>query len=93
MIVDRKDRPPRPLEIDLSGPEGNVFVLTGYAKKLARRLDVKVEVSCDLLNELGVKNAPKNAGEYITNQMMESDYEHALEIFEKYFGNFVILYR
>ena len=65
MIVDKKDKPQRPLEIDLTGPEGNVFVLMGYARRLARRLDVKCELASDLLNELGVKDAPKNAGDYI----------------------------
>jgi len=93
MIVERKDKPVRPMEIDLSGPDGNVFVLMGYAKRLARQLNIQVELACDLLSELGVEKAPKNAGEYIIQQMQESDYENALQVFERYFGKYVILYR
>ena len=93
MIVERKDKPVRPMEIDLSGPDGHVFVLMGYAKRLARQLNIQVELACDLLSELGVEKAPKNAGEYIIQQMQESDYENALQVFERYFGKYVILYR
>jgi len=93
MIVERKDKPVRPMEIDLSGPDGNVFVLMGYAKRLARQLNIQVELACDLLSELGVEKAPKNAGEYIIQQMQESDYENALQVFERFFGKYVILYR
>ena len=28
------------IEIDLTGPEGNAYSLMGYAKKLARQLDI-----------------------------------------------------
>ena len=28
------------IEIDLTGPEGNAFALMGYAKKLARQLEI-----------------------------------------------------
>jgi len=93
MIVEREDKPARPLEIDLSGPDGNVFVLMGYAKRLARQLNIQVELASDLLSELGVEKAPKNAGEYIIQQMQESDYENALQVFDRYFGKYVILYR
>lgn len=31
-----KDKSARGIEIDLTGPEGNAFVLLGYARKLAK---------------------------------------------------------
>ena len=30
--------PVRPIEIDLNGPEGNAYVLMGYARRLGRQL-------------------------------------------------------
>ena len=59
--------------IDISGPEGNVFVLMGYASTYARQLGL-------------------NAKD-ITNDMMSSDYEHALEVFDLHFGDYVDLER
>lgn len=103
MIRDRNDMPARPLELDLTGPDGNVFVLMGYAKKLARWIyddehpDIEQhnEIS-DLLEGLGAEYEEFQKiklGDFITQRMMESDYEHALNIFETYFGDHVILYR
>lgn len=37
MIKDRRDMNPK-IEIDLSGPEGNAFVLMAYANKLGKRI-------------------------------------------------------
>ncbi len=37
MIKDRKEMNPM-IEIDLSGPEGNAFVLLAYASKLGKRI-------------------------------------------------------
>lgn len=37
MIKDRKEMNPM-IEIDLSGPEGNAFVLLGYAARLGRQI-------------------------------------------------------
>ena len=56
------------MEIDISGPDGNVFYLMGQAKKLAKLLDLDPK--------------PIVAG------MMSSDYEHALDVFEKHFGDY-----
>ena len=61
------------LEIDLTGPEGNVFVLMGYAKKLARQLEID--------------------SQSILDDMMSDDYNHAVDVFENHFGEFVTLYR
>ena len=36
----RKKRPPTEVIIDLTGPDGNAFALMGYAKDLARQLEL-----------------------------------------------------
>ena len=59
--------------IDLTGPQGNAFVLLGKAKGYARQLGLD--------------------GSKIQAEMMQGDYEHLLEVFDKYFGAFVILER
>ena len=38
MIVSREEMPVRPIEIDRNGPEGNAYVLMGYARRLGRQL-------------------------------------------------------
>ena len=38
MIKSKSEKISTKLEIDLTGPEGNAFVLIGYAKKLGQRL-------------------------------------------------------
>ena len=62
--------------IDLTGPQGNAFVLLGYAKQFARQLQFDDEL--------------KNK---IVTEMQESDYEHLVQTFDKYFGDYVILER
>lgn len=61
------------VEIDLTGPEGNAFVLIGYAGKWAKQLGLD----------------PKK----IQEEMMSGDYENLIGVIEKYFGEFVTLYR
>ena len=39
MIRDKNELQERGLEIDLTGPDGNAFVLLGYATRLAKQLD------------------------------------------------------
>lgn len=53
------------LTIDLSGSDGNVFALMGYAKDLAKQIGVD--------------------GDTICRKMMESDYNHAVDVFESAF--------
>lgn len=102
MIVSKENMPSRPLELDLTGPNGNVFILMGYAKRLAKEIynnvhpnSAKEIENLEALSELtdGAINVDKNLGQYICNRMMEDDYEHALEIFDEWFGDYVILYR
>ena len=74
MIKNIKDRyTPHQVEIDLTGEEGNAFVLMGYARRFS--------------TQLGLNPEP------IINDMMSSDYEHLVNVFDKYFGDFVTLYR
>ena len=70
-----KNKQPRkgPIEIDLTGPDGNAFALMGYAQVLAKQLD----------------KDPKA----IITEMQSSDYEHLVEVFDREFGDFVVLYR
>jgi hypothetical protein len=99
MIKKKEEMPRGPIEIDLTGPEGNVFALMGYAKRLAKQIygneNFEMKKDTELFDDLGIKdmNLPKNMGELIINKMMESDYEHAVQVFDKYFGEYVILYR
>ena len=97
MIVSREEMPALPLEIDLSGPSGNVFSLMAIAKGLAKEIynnEHPFEVADQIVSELADDNSfHTNLGDYITEKMQESDYENALNVFEKYFGDYVILYR
>ena len=72
-IKNKKDTPLYPILIDLTGPDGNVFVLMGKAKQFARDLELN--------------------GDLIVRDMMSSDYEHAIKVFDSHFGDFVTLLR
>ena len=63
----------RNLIIDLTGPDGNAFVLMGTAVNLARQLG--------------------KDGQAIRDEMMAGDYEHLLSVFDREFGDYVILER
>jgi hypothetical protein len=69
----RKKQPQTEIVIDLTGPDGNAFVLMGYAKRLSR--------------QIGIEPQP------IIKEMMSGDYENLLEVFDRNFGDFVILER
>jgi hypothetical protein len=71
MIISKK--PSSMFEIDLTGPDGNVFYLLGAAIKLGKELGYNTEE--------------------ITEEMTSGDYENAVQIFDKYFGDYVIMYR
>lgn len=62
-----------PVVIDLTGPEGNAFVLLGYASQYAKQLGLD--------------------GKQIQAEMTSGDYENLLEVFDKNFGDYVILER
>jgi len=69
----REKQPKFEIVIDLSGPEGNAFVLMNYACKYAKQLGLD--------------------GNAIVLEMMEGDYENLLEVFDRHFGDYVILER
>ena len=69
----RAKQPKNEIVIDLTGPEGNAFVILGYARKFAKQLGLDADMIC--------------------NEMRESDYENLITVFDKYFGDFVILER
>ena len=71
-MIKRKKKTQR-LEIDLTGPEGNVFVLMGQALSLAKQLD--------------------RDGDAIVAEMKSGDYENAVAVFDREFGEYVTLYR
>jgi hypothetical protein len=51
MIVDKKKRVKSKLEIDLSGPDGNAFVLMGIAQKWAKQLGLDSKaVTADMMS-------------------------------------------
>jgi hypothetical protein len=68
------------IEIDLTGPDGNVFNLLAQAKRLTKTLNERRGNEYLLWND-------------IRDDMMSSDYEHAIDVFEEHFGHIVILYR
>lgn len=72
MAIKSRDEMPR-LSIDLSGPEGNAFVLMGYASSLAKQLGLD--------------------GKAITEEMRSGNYDNLVNVFDKYFGDYVDLYR
>lgn len=70
-----KEKKPREgkIEIDLTGPDGNVFFLMGYATQYARQLNLD--------------------GRAICAEMRKGDYENALRVFDKHFGEYIDLLR
>jgi hypothetical protein len=73
MIKSIEEKMGQPMEINLTGPEGNVFNLIGVGGRL-----------CKLLNI--------NQDKFV-REMMSGDYDNAVNTFEKYFGDYVILYK
>ena len=70
MIKKKKFKESKQLEIDLTGPDGNAFVLLGYANRLAKELGLdgkKIQsdmTSGDYENLVNVFD--KNFGEFVT---------------------------
>jgi hypothetical protein len=69
----RAKQPQTEIVIDLTGPEGNAFVLMGYASRFAKQLGWDAD--------------------QIITEMQAGDYENLIEVFDGYFGDFVILER
>jgi hypothetical protein len=73
MIKSVEEKKSSKLEIDLTGPDGNAFVLLGYASRLSTHLGLDKQK--------------------VQFEMTSGDYEHLVETFDKYFGEYVTLYR
>ena len=69
----RKKQPKSEIVIDLTGPDGNAFVLMATATNLARQLGLD--------------------SDKIVKDMKSGDYENLVNVFDSYFGSFVILER
>ena len=99
----RKKQENKEIVIDLTGPEGNAFVLIGYAQRFARQLQVIWEEEMEenrvhnrTLIELGLADSaafPESFAEKVVAEMTSGDYEHLVQVFDRYFGSFVILER
>ena len=75
-MIRQKQEREGPIVIDLTGPDGNAYVLMGMASNFGKQLGwdrVKIQ---ELMNE-----------------MMDGDYEHLIQVFDREFGSFVILER
>jgi hypothetical protein len=70
-MIKKKKR--KPTTIDLTGPDGNAFVLLKLASQLAR--------------QIGIPHEP------ILDEMTMGDYENLIQVFDSYFGKYVILER
>ncbi len=80
MIIPIREKKIQQVEIDLTGPDGNVFNLISIATDLAK-----------LLNQRrGAKYFDIPA---LQKDMMSKDYEHAVKVMEKNFGHMIIMYR
>jgi len=78
MILSQDDKPGT-IVIDCNGPEGNVFSLIALAKDLSKRLNRECFGTYDF-NE-------------ISKDMMSSDYDHAVEVLDKHFGELLTIYK
>ena len=67
-IIVKKERNSK-IEIDLTGSEGNAYVLLGYAKQYSRQLNLNWEEICKKMMsgdyENLVKEFDKNFGDYV----------------------------
>jgi hypothetical protein len=75
-MIRKKENKLREIVIDLTGPDGNAFVLMGYATQFAKQLG-RSQTEIDLL----------------IKEMTSSDYENLLQVFDREFGDFIILER
>jgi hypothetical protein len=70
MAIKYKKMKTGPVEIDLTGPDGNAFVLLGYAKNLAKQLaldskKIQSEMMAGDYENL-IKVFDKHFGEFVT---------------------------
>jgi len=73
MIKSKDSMPYRKPVLDLTGPDGNAYVILGYASNFCKQLNLNYEE--------------------IQKEMTNSDYENLIEVFDKYFGEYIDLVR
>lgn len=70
MSIKYKKTKTGPVEIDLTGPEGNAFVMLGYANRLAKQLGLDGQAIQNEMMEGDYENLikvfDKHFGEYVT---------------------------
>ena len=69
----REKRSDEPMVIDLTGPQGNAFVLMGMAQQFSKQLGLDHK--------------------RVLDEMKAGDYENLIQVFDGYFGDYVILER
>lgn len=72
-MIKSIDEKPSLIELDLTGPDGNIFTLLGKGIKYCNQMGLDPKVFRD--------------------KMTSGDYNNSVNVFEEYFGEFVILYR
>lgn len=102
-MIRNKQKQQTEIVIDLTGPDGNVFVLMGYARRFARQLKelweeemVANRTQNVVLRHMDVNPQdllPETLADQICREMMASDYENAVQVFDRYFGSWVTLER
>ena len=69
-MIKRKIKRTGPIEIDLTGPDGNAFVLLGYAGQFAKQLDLDGAAICTEMMSGDYENLvavfDKHFGDYVT---------------------------
>ena len=56
VIKSIKDKPTAPIEIDLTGPDGNAYALMGLAKRLARQLRYDHDHTERIIDEMALSD-------------------------------------
>ena len=79
MIKSIKQKPHGKIEIDLTGPDGNAFVIIGKAIQLANQLNREANANINI--------------EDMKKVMMQGDYDNLINTFDEFFGEYVTLYR
>jgi hypothetical protein len=81
MITSIKNKKEKRIEIDLTGPDGNVFSL----------LSLGIDISKKLNERRGAEYI--DVEDFKESILTAENYEVVLDIMEKQFGDFIIMYR
>ena len=69
-MIKSKSEMPREIEIDLTGPEGNAFVLMGYAQRFCKQMGLNKEEVIDEMTSGDYENLlevfEKHFGHFVT---------------------------